>query len=48
MRNTAVIYLDADLNDSVDIHTSSSASVFSAQLRFSIVLQHFLLLYTFS
>lgn len=34
MRNTVVIYFNADLNDSVDIHTCSSISTFSAQQLF--------------
>lgn len=46
MRNTVVIY--SDLTDSVNIHTSSSASVFSANLFFVVVLQYDFLLYTFS
>lgn len=41
-----VIY--SDLTDSVNIHTSSSASVFSANLFFVVVLQYDFLLYTFS
>lgn len=48
MRNTVVIYLDADLNDSVDIHTSSSASIFSAQLLFFCLLYSIFFFYILS
>lgn len=48
MRNTVVIYLDADLNDSVDIHTSSSASISSVQLLFFFIILKPFFFYTFS
>lgn len=50
MRNTAVIYLDADLNDNVDIHTSSLASFLLPNSFFVLFFsfKHYFLLSTFS